>query len=329
MTGVAALSPLDPVTELDTPAHTAPALRPLRSPPPPPEAPPDDDPDVADRPALAQQLAARAADLWRVRGLLHQLALRDVRVRYKQAVLGVAWALLSPALVVLAGVTLRLTLARGAGHATDLAAVVAIAVKAAPWSFFSAAVLGATTSLTSSAPLLTKIYFPREALPLATVLAHLMDLGAGVATVALLVAVAGTPLSAALLWVPVLLALLVLLAVAAGLVLSCLNLFYRDVKYIAQVLLTFGIFFTPVFFDLSMLSPPVARTVMANPVAPLLEGLRLAVVERHPLLTPHPFPGGAAWSPWHLAYSAAWASLGLLLAVVLFARLERRFADHV
>lgn len=317
----------DPAAPPDAAAPPAPPV--FRTLPPPPEAPPDDAPEDAARAPLARRLAGRAAALWRVRGLLYQLALRDVRVRYKQAVLGVAWALLAPGLLVLAGVTLRLTLARGAGHATDLSAAVGIAVKAAPWAFFAAAVSAATASLTASAPLLTKIYFPREALPLAAVLAHVVDLAAGSLTVAVLLALAGTAPSAALLWVPALLALLVALVVALGLVLSCLNLFFRDVKYIVQLVLSFGIFFTPVFFDLGMLTPQTARVVMANPVAPILEGLRLAVVEGHALLTPLALPGGAAWSPWYLAYSAAWATLGLGLAAALFARFERRFADYV
>jgi ABC-type polysaccharide/polyol phosphate export permease len=286
-------------------------------------------PPPTPRPPLVRQLRARTAELWRVRGLLYQLALRDVRIRYKQALFGFGWALLAPALVVLAGVTLRLTLARGAGHSTGLSAVAGIAVKATPWSFFAAAVGVATSSLTSNAALLTKVYFPREALPLGVVLAHLVDLAAGLLTVGVIVAVTGAPLTPALLWVPVLLAVLVVLTVAASILLSCLNLFFRDVKYIVQVLLTFGIFFTPVFFDLSMLDPRIAQLLMLNPLAPILEGLRLAVVEGHALTVPLAMARGASWHPWYLGYAAAWAVGGLLAAVALFARLERRFADYV
>ena len=87
-------------------------------------------------------------------------------------------------------------------------------------------------------------------------------------------------------WVPLLVIILITITAAAGLFLSCANLFFRDVKYIVQVLLTFGIFFTPVLFEPAMLGPTGAQVVMLNPLAPLLEGIRLAVVQGHNLPQP-------------------------------------------
>jgi ABC-type polysaccharide/polyol phosphate export permease len=132
----------------------------------------------------------------------------------------------------------------------------------------------------------------------------------------------------------VLLALLILFTAAACLALSCANLFFRDVKYIVQVLLTFGIFFTPVFFEPRMFGQLGGRLMLLNPLAPLLEGLRLSIVHGHNLATPlvttaangASFP---AWSPWYLVYSAAWAVLGLVASALMFHRAEAVFAEYV
>jgi ABC-type polysaccharide/polyol phosphate export permease len=293
------------------------------------DAPPPHLPTPGTRPALAE-LSATAHDLWRVRGLVYELTLRDIRIRYKQAALGLLWALFTPALVVLAGVMVRLAAgAVGVGRPGH-EALAAIAVKSVPWSFFAGAVSFATASLSTNGTLLTKVRFPREVLPISAVLAHLVDLGAGLLAVAVMLLAFGIVPTFAVLWVPVLLALLVMFATAAALALSCLNLFFRDVKYIVQVLVTFGIFFTPVFYEPAQLGARAARLVMFNPVAPMLEGIRLAAIDGHNLLVPLVGRGGVlAWHPLDLAYASAWAVGSLALATLLFARLERMFADYV
>ena len=136
--------------------------------------------------------------------------------------------------------------------------------------------------------------------------------------------------SVALLWVPMLALLLFLLTVAASLFLSCANLFFRDVKYIVQVMLTFGIFFTPVFFDPAMMGPRLAGLIMLNPLSPLLEGMSLAVVQQHDLLLPLISPDGiVVWSPLYLAYAALWAILGLAASAMIFHRSEFVFAEYI
>jgi len=143
----------------------------------------------------------------------------------------------------------------------------------------------------------------------------------------------GGQLTASLLWVPLLVLLIVLLTTGVCLFLSCANLFFRDVKYIVQVVLMFGIFVTPVFFEPAMLGGRAARLAMLNPLAPLLEGLRLALLAGHNLWQPLTLvQRGAevvAWSPWWLAYSAVWAVGGLVVATALFHRLQYLFAEYV
>src|SRR6185437_15108269 len=129
----------------------------------------------------------------------------------------------------------------------------------------------------------TKVYFPRATLPLGATLGQLFDAGIGSGVLLIVLPFLGVRPSMALLWIPVLAATLVLLTVAASLFLSCANLFFRDVKYIVQLYLIFGIFFTPVFFEPFAMGARVGRIIMLNPLSVILEGLRLAIVERHDL----------------------------------------------
>jgi ABC-type polysaccharide/polyol phosphate export permease len=289
-------------------------------------------PDEASHTVLGD-LRQIAGELVHSRDLLKQLVLRDVRIRYKQAVFGFAWALLMPLVVVLAGLAMRVAFAFATGRHLNGLQVAAIAVKAVPWSFFVGCINMATPSLVASISLVTKIYFPREVLPLGAILAQTFDSAIGGLLIVLALPFMGVTASLQLLWVPVLLIVLWLYALAAGLFLSCANLFFRDVKYLVQVFLTFGIFITPVMIDASMFGPKGAAIIMLNPVAPVLEGLRLAVVEHHNLLTPYTFVSERAsfvlWHPWYLAYVGGLTFFGLIGAAVLFHRSERRFAEII
>lgn len=263
--------------------------------------------------------------------LLWQLVLRDLRVRYAQAAMGFLWALFMPAMLVLAGTILRSAMAAPAQSGPELGAV---ALRGLLWSSFAAALAFGTGSLVANATLVSKVYFPREVLPVAAVLSNLVDAAVGGVVLTLALPWLGGKLTLALLWVPLLLVLLLMLTVALALVLSAANLFYRDVKYIVQALLSVGVFFTPVFFSPAELGPTGARLLPFNPLTALLEGARLSVLSGHnlalPLLTDVPGRGVVlAWSPWMLAYSAGWAVAGLLLASLLFHHAEGDFAERV
>lgn len=288
---------------------------------------------VVPDPGVFKILQEVIADFREYRDLLFQLTLRDIRIRYKQAVMGFGWAVFLPALVVLAGVLVRGAMAYISGRELETAEIVGVAVKSVPWSFFVGAIGFATNSLTGNGSLVTKIYFPREVFPVGAVLAQTFDSAIGTAALILILPFLGVSYGWTVLWVPVLAVILFLFTVAVGVFLACGNLFFRDVKYIVQVLLTFGIFFTPVFFEPSMFGATGAWAMMLNPLAPILEGIRLSVVEGHNLLQPLWIAGQngpvIAWQPWFLAYSAAWAVFGLLGATVMFHRLEYVFAEYV
>lgn len=273
------------------------------------------------------------ADYRNSRDLLYQLTLRDIRIRYKQAVMGFGWALFMPILIVLSGVVVRYAMATLSGRQLELGTLAAIAVKSIPWAFFVGSIGFAVASLTGNGNLITKIYFPRECLPLSAVFTQGFDTAIGIAALTVALPFLGVRLHWSLLWVPVLLVILFVFVAAASLFLSAASLFFRDVKYIVQVVLTFGIFFTPVFYEPTMLGGMGAQLVMLNPLAPVLEGLRLAVVDGHNLLVPLMSAKAGqpvlAWSPWYLLTSAVWAVGGLFFFGLVFHRAEFKFAEMV
>lgn len=290
--------------------------------------------DADRRPGIAGTLHEIGTDLWRFRDLLYQMTRRDIRIRYKQAIMGFGWAIFMPLMVIMAGVLIRIAMAQVSGSPLDRSHIAGLAVKSLPWSFFVGAIGFGVNSLTGNMNLVSKIYFPREVMPLSATLAQLFDTSISALFLLVILPFLGVTITAGLLWVPVILLLLVTFTGATALLLSCANLFFRDVKYIVQVLLTFGIFFTPVIFEPMMLGQLGAKLIMINPLAPLLEGMRISVVLGHNLLEPlselnHHGVMVLVWTPWYLAYSAVWAIGGLALAATLFHRLENVFAEYI
>jgi lipopolysaccharide transport system permease protein len=274
-----------------------------------------------------------STEVWDHRDLLEQLTLRDIKLRYKQAAMGFMWAVFMPCLIVLSGLIIRYAMARIAGQSLVREDIANIAVKGVGWAFFVGALGFATASLVGNSNLVTKIYFPREVLPISAVAAQCFDTSIGLLTLVVILPFLGVRGHLSLLWVPALLVLLVLFTTAASLFLSCANLFYRDVKYIVQIVLMFGIFFTPVFFEPSMLGTRGAHLAMLNPMTGILEGLRISIVTGQSLL--HPITRlvhgveTPVWEPWELAYSAFWAIIGMIGATTMFRRLQPLFAEFI
>ena len=282
---------------------------------------------------LAGEIIFVVRELWQSRELVQQLVTRDIRVRYHQAIMGFAWALFMPLLIVMAGTMVRVAMSTMTGNALEPAIIGSTAVKGLAWSFVVGSLGTSTQSLLANSSLITKLYFPREALPLSSVLAQSIDTSIGALVIGILLPFMGFQLSAALMWVPFVALLLFLLVVAMSLITSCANLFFRDVKYIVQVLLTFGIFLTPVFIEPAMLGPILGKLLMLNPVSPLIEAMRLSIIEGHNLLDPIVVTTKAgvevlAWTPWYLTWSATCAILGLVVAIRVFRRAAVVFAEY-
>jgi lipopolysaccharide transport system permease protein len=269
-----------------------------------------------DRASGVAALVASAREVLEGRDLLYMITWREIRVRYKQSIIGVLWAVLMPLVIVSAGVIVRFASSSLSGAPVKLTDLTAVAVKAAPWAFLVGSVRSGTSSLVASTSLVTKIYLPRLIFPLAAVTSQLIDFLVGAAVIGILLAAAGTGVSLNLLWVPVLLLGILMLAVGFAILLSAASLFFRDVRYIVEVLLTFAIFFTPVFYDSHQLGR-WAPFLLMNPVSPLLEALSTTVVL-------HQSPD----LPW-LAYSVSFGFVLLAVSVLLFKKVEPFFAEMV
>ncbi|MGV3710955.1 MAG: ABC transporter permease [Gemmatimonas sp.] len=272
------------------------------------------------------------AELWAARELVVQFTLRDITIRYAQAVMGFAWALLMPILIVAAGLVFRLAFSNASGTGGQTSTVGSLLVKSLPWAFFSAAISLSTQSILASASLIGKVKFPREALPIASVAAQSVDFFVGATLVGVVLAFLGTPLTAAILWTPLLIVMLVLFTIGWGLILSCANLFYRDVKYIVQVLLNFGVFATPVFFEPQMLGPKFGAIMLNLPLSPFIQGLDLAVARGHNLLQPLELASSngvmvTVWSPWMLGYALVLTIVTLWVGLRVFRMGSARFAE--
>ena len=241
---------------------------------------------------------------------------REIKIKYKQSVMGVLWALLMPVLIITSGVLVRMAFAQLSGAQFALRDAASVSVKAIPWAFFISSIRFSTNSLTSNFSLVTKINFPRIIFPTTAVASQLIDfLIASVFLVVFLLANGYRFGVEALFAIPLVL-VLVILAMALGIFLSAANLFFRDVKYIVEVIVTFAIFFTPVFYEVKLFSK-WQTLLLLNPVAPLLEGLNGCLVL-----------GTIQYCGW-IVYSALFSVFSLMFAIMFFTKIEPLFAEYI
>jgi homopolymeric O-antigen transport system permease protein len=255
-------------------------------------------------------------ELLRNRELLYMITWREIRIRYKQSVMGLMWAVLMPIIITGAGVLVRVVASKVSHRPVTAADIGGIGVKALPWAFVVSALRFGTASLTGNSSLVTKIKFPRLVFPLSSVLTSLFDMAIALPVVLLMLPFAGARLTGQLFWAPVLVAMLILFTAGLSILFAAANLFFRDVKYLVEVMLTFAIFFTPVLYDAAF-AGHVRWIVMLNPVAPPLDSLDMTVVH-----------GQMPDLPW-LLYSLIVSILVFWFGLVVFRRLEPRFAESV
>ena len=246
--------------------------------------------------------------------LLYQITLRDLKLRYKQTVMGFAWAVFMPLLnTALFSVIFTRVAPLDTGVPYPVWAYCGLAV----WNFFSSGVKFATNSLSGNINLVTKVYFPREVLPISAVLVSAVDFLVSTSVLAgLMVWYAIVP-GTALLFVPLLLGLQLLFAIGVSLLLSMANVFYRDVKYLVEALLTLWMFATSVVYPIDRVGGRLGTTLALNPMTPLVEAFRSAV-----LFNRAPDIGG-------LLYASVVTVVLVAGAWLLFHRSEFKFAESV
>jgi lipopolysaccharide transport system permease protein len=272
-----------------------------------------DQPLVRIRPAR-KWAALDLGDLWAYRELLYFLVWRDVKVRYRQTLLGAAWAVIQPLFTML---IFTLFFGKLAGLPSDGVPYAVFAFAGLlPWTYFSNAVTSSGNSLVGSANLITKVYFPRMIIPAAAVLAGLVDFAVALVIMAALMLYFGVAVSWSILIFPPLVVLTALLAAGVGMLMSALNVKYRDVRYALPFLIQLWMFASPVIYPSSLL-PEKWRWVLAlNPLTGIIEGFRASLF-------------GLSLDRVSLLMSAAVTLLLLVVSAYVFRRMEKSFADVV
>lgn len=254
-------------------------------------------------------------DLWRYRELVYFLAWRDIAVRYKQTAIGIAWALIRPALTMLVFVGFRRLVGLPAGAVPDPILVFAAVL---PWQFFSSALSEAAGSLLGNANLITRIYFPRLMIPLAAVFTSLTDFAITLVLLALLMVWYGFAPGWQIVAFPAFVLLALGLSLGFGLLLAALNVEYRDFRYVVPFIVQFGLFVSPIAFSTVDVPADWRMLYALNPLVGIIDGFRWSLLAgRYPL-----------------ASDTVWISLAVTAAVLVigvwyFRKMEASFADVI
>jgi lipopolysaccharide transport system permease protein len=260
-------------------------------------------------------------DLWRYRELFLILALRDISVRYKQTVLGIGWALLQPLITI---VIMTVIFSAVAGLPSEGGAPYAIMVTAAmlPWMFFSAALSSSGQSMTGNAHLISKVYFPRLIVPAAAVVTSFVDFLISFLILIGMMIWYGFPPSWHILSLPFFIAIAFLAALGPGMLITALNVKYRDFRYILPFLIQFGLYATPVGFSSAVIHKKLGDTLFLlyslNPMVCVVDGFRWAILGHDSQVYPLGF-----------GLSLFTVAVFLILGVWYFRKAEKGFADVI
>lgn len=254
-------------------------------------------------------------DLWRYRELIYFLTWRDVLVRYKQTLLGAAWAIIQP---VMQMVVFNFLFGDMANISTgDIPRPVFTFAALLPWNLFAKALGDASRSLVSSSGMITKVYFPRLVIPLSSTLSGVVDFAVAFLILVGMLIYYNVQLTAQVWVVPLFILLTLVAALGVGLWLSAWNLHYRDVRYLLPFLTQVWLFATPIAYPLSEIPAKWYNLYILNPMVGVVEGFRWALV------------GGDPVEPIVLILSVSISVVVLITGLFYFKRMERTFADKV
>jgi lipopolysaccharide transport system permease protein len=253
-------------------------------------------------------------ELWAYRELLYVLTMRDIKVRYKQTVLGFAWAIIQPFMMM---VVFSVFFGRLANMPSDgFPYPIFVYAALLPWTFFANSITSSANSLVGSANLVSKVYFPRLIIPLSSVGSGLVDFAIAGGILLLLMVYYGVGWTANLFIVPILVIAAAFTALGVGTFLAALNVAYRDFRYVVPFLVQFWMFATPVVYPASLVPREWQWALYLNPMAGVIEGFRSAFLGR-----PFDVPG--------ILLSLAIAGLLFAAGTAYFGKVERRFADII
>lgn len=275
--------------------------------------------DLPDKPLIVIEprrgsLALNLNDLWQYRDLLYILTLRDIKVRYKQTVLGVLWAVIQPLFMM---IIFTAFFGRLAGIPSDgIPYPLFVYAGLLPWIFFSNALNSSGNSLVGNSSLITKVYFPRMIIPISAVASGLIDVLISFGLLLLLMFYYGIGLSPNIIMLPILTLLTAFLAIDVGMWMSALNVKYRDIRYALPFLIQLWMFATPIIYPSSLIPDKWRWLFILNPLTGLIEGYRSAIFG-----TPFDFVS--------LVVSIFIIFAALIYSAYTFRQMERGFADIV
>lgn len=253
-------------------------------------------------------------ELWAYRELLWVLAARDIKVRYKQTVLGAGWAIIQPVMTM---VVFSIIFGRFAEMPSEgFPYPVFVYAGLLPWTFFANALTRSGSSVVGSAHLISKVYFPRLIIPLSSIGTGVVDLAISTAVLFVIMLYFGVEWSANLLAAPLLLVLVVFLALGVGTLIAALNVAYRDFSYLTPFLVQLWMFATPVIYPASLVPERWHWLLYLNPMSGIIEGFRSAFLGKPFDLLP-------------IGLSLLTAIVLFLIGVLYFEKVERRFADII
>ena len=260
-------------------------------------------------------LSLELGDLWEYRELLYFLTWRDIKVRYKQTVLGAAWAILQPLFTM---VVFSLFFGRLAGVPSDGIPYPIFSYAAlVPWQFFANGLSASSNSLVGGANLIRKVYFPRLAMPISAVLSGVVDFCLAFLVLLAMMLFFGIVPTARVVWLPALLLLALTTSLGVGLWFSAMNVQFRDVRYAVPFLINAWMFATPIAYPSSLLPEPWRTLYGLNPMAGVVEGFRWALL-------------GTETAPGSIVFVSAGVAVALLVSgAFYFRRMEDTFADVV
>ena len=263
---------------------------------------------------LRSDLKEIVGEQYEFRELLYQMTRRDLLLRYKQTVMGFGWAIFMP---LLNTAVFSVIFTRVAPLETDIPYPLFAYCGLLAWNFSGSSFRFAVTSLTSNASLVTKVYFPREIFPISAVMVSIVDFAVGsTVLIALMIYYQVAP-TGAILALPWVLTVHILITLAISLLLAMGNLFYRDVKYIFELVLTIWMFLSAVLYPVKQIGGTLGQIMALNPMTPILEGYRDVLLRGR---LPDPAP---------LLVATAVSTVLLITAWVVFHRAEYEFAENV
>ncbi|MEI6690161.1 MAG: ABC transporter permease [bacterium] len=264
---------------------------------------------------LVQKLAVNLKLFWEHRELLWNLANREISQRYKQSVLGYAWVILNPLfqLIVMSFVFDKIL------HVPSLGVpfIIFLTVALLPWNLFTSSLMSSAGALVGNSNLITKIYFPREILVYATIIAKIVDFGYSCLVLILFLFIFHIPLTIHYLWILPIFLIQVLLSMGLSLLVSAFNLFYRDIQYLLGLIILVWMYLTPIMYPVEVIPERYRFLLSLNPMSVIINAYRQVILS------------GKEPNMVSLSIAAVTALVFFGIGFVVFKKLEGRFADYV